>query len=36
MTNSITIKVATINDLDGIIKLQTANQTYQSGHYPED
>lgn len=31
MTNPITIKVATINDLDGIIKLQNANQTSQGG-----
>lgn len=31
MLNSITIKVATINDLDGIIKLQTANQTSRGG-----
>ncbi|MCC9063520.1 GNAT family N-acetyltransferase [Flavobacterium piscisymbiosum] len=31
MTDSITIKVATINDLDEIIKLQTANQTSQGG-----
>ncbi|KQO29044.1 GCN5 family acetyltransferase [Flavobacterium sp. Leaf82] len=31
MTKSITIKVATINDLDGIIKLQKANQTSQGG-----
>jgi len=31
MTNSIIIKVATINDLDGIIKLQNANQTSRGG-----
>lgn len=31
MTDSITVKVASINDLDGIIKLQTANQTSQGG-----
>lgn len=31
MTDSITIKVATTNDLDGIIKLQNANQTSQGG-----
>lgn len=31
MTDSIAIKVATINDLDGIIKLQTANQASQGG-----
>ncbi|WP_428232017.1 N-acetyltransferase family protein [Flavobacterium sp.] len=31
MTKSITIKVASINDVDAIIKLQTANQTSQGG-----
>ena len=31
MGNSIVIKVATIHDLDGIIKLQTANQTFRGG-----
>lgn len=31
MTDSIAIKVATINDLDRIIKLQTANQASQGG-----
>lgn len=31
MTDSIAIKVANINDLDGIIKLQTANQASQGG-----
>jgi len=35
MTNSIRIKVATINDLDGIIKLQTVNQTSQGGTLSE-
>jgi L-amino acid N-acyltransferase YncA len=31
MINPITIKLATINDLDGIIKLQNANQVSQGG-----
>lgn len=31
MIDSIAIKVATINDLDGIIKLQAANQASQGG-----
>lgn len=31
MIDSIAIKVATINDLDGIIKLQTVNQASQGG-----
>ena len=31
MIDSIAIKVAAINDLDGIIKLQTANQASQGG-----